>query len=159
MLAGLSNGTHNRVIIRGGTIMSVALNPYLHFNHGDAKRAMEFYKSVFGGDLKISTYGEFPNPSVTDEVKDQVMHSVLESDHLQLMASDSGPMGDGKVGDNVSLSLSGDDTEALTKYFNALGEGGTITLPLDKQVWGDTFGMLTDKFGVHWMVNITAPKS
>lgn len=139
--------------------MTVTLNPYLHFNEGKAKAAMEFYTSVFGGELKVSTYGEFPNPSVGEAEKDLVMHAVLESDHLRLMASDTGPMGDVKVGDNISLSLSGDDADSLTKYFDALGEGGAVAVPLSKQQWGDTFGMLTDKFGVRWMVNISTPKS
>ena len=139
--------------------MAVALNPYLHFNEGKAKEAMEFYQSIFGGELKVSTYGEFPNPSVTDETKDQVMHSVLETETLQLMASDSGPMGDGTVGDNVSLSLSGDDEETLRGYFDGLSAGGKVTVPLDKQAWGDTFGMVTDKYGLNWMVNIAAPKN
>ena len=139
--------------------MAVVLNPYLHFNGGKAKEAMEFYQSIFGGDLKVSTYGEFPNPSVTDETKDQVMHSVLETDQLQLMASDSGPMGDGTVGDNVSLSLSGDDEEVLRGYFNGLSKDGKVTVALEKQAWGDTFGMVTDKYGLNWMVNITAPKN
>jgi len=138
--------------------MTVTLNPYLHFNGGKAREVMEFYKSVFGGELKVSTYGEFPNPSVTDDVKDQVMHAVLETPHLQLMASDSGPMGEGTVGDNVSLSLSGDDEAVLTKYFEGLSDGGKVTVPLATQQWGDTFGMVTDKYGMNWMVNITKAK-
>ena len=136
--------------------MTVVLNPYLHFNDGKAREAMEFYKSIFGGDLKVSTYGEFPNPSVTDDVKDQVMHAVLETDKLQLMASDSGPMGNGTVGDNVSLSLSGDDEETLRGYFEGLSAGGNVTTPLEKQAWGDLFGMVTDKYGLQWFVNISA---
>jgi PhnB protein len=143
----------------GEIIMSIVLNPYLHFNGGQAKDAMEFYKSVFGGELKITTFGELPNPSVTDDVKDLVMHSVLTSEHLQLMASDSGPMGECKVGENVSLSLSGDNSETLTNYFNGLSGGGKVTLPLDKQQWGDTFGMVTDKFDIKWMVNISVSKA
>src|SRR6185369_14547037 len=136
--------------------MSVLLNPYLHFNGGKARAAMEFYKSVFGGELNVSTYGDFPNPSVTDDVKDQVMHAVLETPRLQLMASDSGPMGEGTVGDNVSLSLSGDDEQKLQAYFEGLSAGGNITTPLEKQVWGDHFGMLVDKYGINWFVNISA---
>jgi PhnB protein len=67
-------------------------------------------------------------------------------------------MGEGTPGDNFSLSFSGDDSDTLTRYFEALGEGGKITQPLATQVWGDTFGMLTDKFGISWFVNISAPK-
>lgn len=139
--------------------MAVVLNPYLHFNGGKTKEAMEFYQSVFGGDLKISTFGEFPNPSVTDELKDQVMHAVLDTDKLQLMASDTGPVGDVAIGGNVELSLSGDDETTLRSYFEGLSAGGSVTMPLERQAWGDLFGMLTDKYGMHWMVNITQPKS
>lgn len=138
--------------------MSVALNPYLHFNGGKATEAMEFYQHVFGGTLTIKHYGEF-GTRASDEDKALVMHSVLEADELQLMASDSGPMGDGIVGDNVSMSLTGDDEAALSHYFEGLSADGTVTVLLAKQPWGDTFGMCTDKFGVHWMVNISAAKS
>ena len=139
--------------------MAVVLNPYLHFNDGKTKEAMEFYKSIFGGKLKISTFGEFPNPSITEEMKDHVMHAVLETDHLQIMASDTDPVGDVTVGGNVELSISGDDEEALRGYFNGLCKDGKITMTLEKQAWGDLFGMVTDKYGINWMVNIAVPKS
>jgi PhnB protein len=138
--------------------MSVVLNPYLHFN-GNAEEAMNFYKGVFGGELTLSHYGDFPNPSLKEEDKNQVMHSDLQAPGIRLMASDSGPMGAGTIGDNFSLSFSGDDTATLRKYFEALGEGGTVTQPLAKQQWGDEFGMLSDKFGISWFINISAPKS
>jgi PhnB protein len=137
--------------------MTVTLNPYLHFN-GNAEEALNFYKTVFGGDVKISRYGDFEGMPVEEVHKNQVMHGVLEADNVLLMASDSGPMGEGTPGDNFSLSFSGDDSDTLTRYFEALGEGGKITQPLATQVWGDTFGMLTDKFGISWFVNISAPK-
>ncbi|HSX31414.1 MAG TPA: VOC family protein [Candidatus Saccharimonadales bacterium] len=138
--------------------MSVVLNPYLHFN-GNAKEALEFYKSIFGGKLSISHYSDFPGMPEADKYKDQVMHGALEAGSLQLMASDSGPMGEGTIGDNFSLSLSGDDEPTLRKHFEALSAGGTVTQPLATQVWGDTFGMLKDKFGMTWFVNIAKPKS
>jgi PhnB protein len=138
--------------------MTIVLNPYLHFN-GNAEEALTFYHGVFGGDLRLTRYGEFPNPSVTDEIKDQVMHGVVEAPSLTLMASDSGPMGDPTPGDNVSISLSGDDAASLTKYFEDLSDGGKVTEPLSTKQWGDAFGMLTDRFGIDWLVNITAPQS
>ncbi len=138
--------------------MAIALNPYLHFN-GNAEEALNFYNSVFSGQLRISRYGDFPNPSVTDDLKEQVMHGIIEADGLQLMASDSGPMGDPTPGDNISISLSGDNITVLTKYFEGLSAGGNVTDPLSAKQWGDTFGMVTDRFGISWLVNITAPQN
>lgn len=137
--------------------MITTLTPYLNFD-GNCKEAMEFYQSVFGGKLDISTFGKF-QMDVPDDYKDKVMHAVLEADHIQLMASEGKPGEPTVFGDSVSLSLSGDDEETLSNYFNALADGGKITMPLEKQVWGDRFGMTTDKFGINWMVNIAAPKA
>jgi PhnB protein len=134
--------------------MKAALNPYLNFM-GTTKQAMEFYHSVLGGELEMHTFGEYGAP-VKD--KDGIMHAVLKNDALTFMAADGNEHHQVTMGDNISMSLSGDDAETLTKYFNGLAEGGKVDMPLAKQVWGDTFGMLTDKFGVHWMVNIVTPK-
>lgn len=140
--------------------MSVTLNPYLMFD-GKCREAMEFYKSIFGGELTMQTFGEAGAP-VSDAAKDQMMHADLQSDSLRLMASDGGT-GTGttdpiSIGNNISISLSGEDEDKLTNYFNGLTKDGKTDQPLVKAPWGDTFGMLTDKFGIHWMVNITAPK-
>ena len=135
--------------------MSVKLHPYLAFD-GNSKEAMEFYHQVFGGKLDISKFGDFPNPP--EGYEDKVMHAQLEADDLTIMASEGQPGKGVKVGDNVSLSLSGDDDALLTKYFKELSEGGTVTMPLAPQMWGDTFGMLADKFGILWLVNIAGPK-
>jgi PhnB protein len=135
--------------------MSLRFNPYLSFD-GNAKEALEFYKGIFGGKLDISTFGEFPNPP--EGYADKVMHGVLEADDLTLMASETMPGTERQVGNAASLSMSGDDDEKLTKYFEALGEGGKVVMPLEKQMWGDKFGMVTDKYGFLWMVNISAPK-
>jgi PhnB protein len=136
---------------QGAIVMSVKLNPYLTFQD-NCREAMEFYHSVLGGELKLSTFGEFHMHDVPEERKDNIMHA-----DLTLMASDGMPGGQVKFGDNISLSLSGDDTEKLKDYFEKLSDGGKVTMPLDKQIWGDTFGMFTDKFGIHWMVNIAGP--
>lgn len=132
--------------------MTLALHAYLHFN-GNAKQALDFYKQVFGGEPQVTTWGDFAASTgghfvVEDKFKDMVQNSVLATKNFTLMINDGGPMGDGAVGENISLTLAGDDSETLTQYFNALSEGGTVTKPLD------TFGMLTDKFGVQWMVSI-----
>jgi PhnB protein len=129
------------------------LNPYLNFA-GNARQAMEFYKGVFGGTLTVNTYGESgaPYPSHTD----QVMHSQLETDAgYTLMGADAAPGMELNPGDNITVSLSGDDADELRAYWKKLSEGGTVAVPLEKQMWGDEFGMCVDQFGIGWMVNIT----
>ncbi|HSX19129.1 MAG TPA: VOC family protein [Candidatus Saccharimonadales bacterium] len=136
--------------------MSAKLTPYLAFG-GKTKEAMEFYKSVLGGDLKMQTYGEAQQ--IKDESqKDLIMHASLENGELSFMASDGNSEHPVHMGDNISLSIAGDDETKLTEYFNKLAEGGKVTMPLEKQFWGDTFGMLIDKFGIQWMINVSGKK-
>jgi PhnB protein len=138
--------------------MSTQLNPYLSFKD-NAREAMEFYKTVFGGKLTISTFKEF-HASKDPSENDLVMHSMLEAENgLTFMASDTPDRMEYKVGTNFSMSLSGDDEAELTGYFEKLAVGGNITMPLEKAMWGDTFGMLTDKFGVPWLANIAGQKA
>jgi PhnB protein len=132
------------------------LNPYLNFN-GNTKEAMEFYHSIFGGKLDMQTFGE-ANMAADESQKDLIVHARLESDGILIMASEGKPGEKVNFGDNVSLSLVGEDEEKLTEWFGKLSENGKITMPLAKQFWGDTFGMCTDKFGVQWMINILNPK-
>jgi PhnB protein len=132
--------------------MGSILNPYIAFD-GDAREAMEFYQSVLGGELKVMTFGEsgMPGPNA-----DQVMHAELNSDAgYTLMASDMPPGVDHKPGQNMSISLSGDDADRLRGYWSALSEGANVTMPLEKQMWGDEFGALVDRFGINWMVDIS----
>jgi PhnB protein len=125
--------------------MASRLNPYLSFN-GDARQAMEFYKSVFGGELTVSTFGDLGSPDA--DLKDKIMHAQLEtSDGYTLMGSDMAPGMPFSPGNTSTVSLSGDDA-SLRDYFDKLAAGGTVTMPLEKQVWGDEFGRLTDRFGV-----------
>ena len=133
--------------------MNATLSPYLNFN-GNAADAMRFYQAVLGGDLNVQTFGD-AGMAQNDNEKKLTLHAALTSDGITLFASDGRP--DQKVifGDNVHLSLQGSDAARLTGYVNGLAAGGNIDMPLAKQFWGDTFGMLTDKFGVHWMVNIS----
>jgi PhnB protein len=134
--------------------MTSRLNPYIAFA-GTAKQAMEFYQTVFGGELRVSTFGEFPGADAA--TADQIMHAQLETDQgFTLMASDTPPGMEHRAGDNITISLSGDDGDALRGYWDALAQGGTVAMPLEKQMWGDEFGMLTDRFGIPWMVNIAA---
>jgi PhnB protein len=135
-----------------------SLNPYLSFRD-NARQAMEFYKSVFGGDLSMNTFGEFGQASAHPGSENLIMHSFLESPNgLKLMGSDTPPDMDYKGAGNITVSLSGDDEAGLTAYWNKLADGANITMPLNKAPWGDSFGMLTDKFGIAWMVNIGATK-
>ena len=134
--------------------------PIFAFNDGKAEEALNFYKAAFDGELELSRYGDNPGmPGLEESIKNLVMHGVVKTSDLQLMVSDTGPMGDVGTGSNVSISLSGDDDAKLTKYFKALSTGGNITKPLSKESWGDTFGMVNDKFGISWLVNISAPQA
>lgn len=134
-------------------MVDVLLNPYLAFP-STTRQAMEFYKSVFGGTLTMQTFGEAPM-DMPEGKDDLILHAMLESDSLTLMASDGQKDADIVSGTNISLSLSGTDEAKLTQYFEKLSEGGTVGEPLVKAPWGDMFGMLTDKYGIHWMINIS----
>ncbi|MFC7241982.1 VOC family protein [Catellatospora aurea] len=132
--------------------MASRLNPYISFN-GNAREAMEFYQGILGGNLTVSTFGEFGDKDVP--YANQIMHAQLESDAgYTLMASDTPPGMAYHPGDNIAISLSGDDGDRLRGYWEKLTEGGTVGVPLEKQMWGDEFGALKDRFGVNWMVNI-----
>jgi len=135
--------------------MASRLNPYVSFRD-NAREAMEFYQSVFGGELSMNTFGEYgeQDPSLSSKL----MHGQLEAaDGLTLMGADTPPGMPYNPGDNITISLSGDDEQELRGYWDQLSEGGNVTVPLEKQMWGDMFGMCTDKFGVPWMVNIAQP--
>jgi PhnB protein len=132
--------------------MASRLNPYIRFD-GNARQAMEFYKDVFGGTLAVNTFGEYgaPDPGSADKI----MHAQLESPSgFTLMASDTPPGMEYNPGDTITISLSGDDGDELHGYWEKLSSGGTVSLPLEKQMWGDEFGACVDQFGIPWMVNI-----
>ncbi|MEV0634562.1 VOC family protein [Streptomyces sp. NPDC050619] len=133
--------------------MTSRLNPYLSFD-GDARQAMEFYKEVFGGTLTLHTYGELGGQPDTPG-SDKIMHGMLETpSDFTLMGSDTPPDMPLTPGNNFSVSVSGDDDAELRGYWEKLSAGGSVSVPLEKQMWGDVFGMCTDRFGVTWMVNI-----
>ncbi|MFC9551581.1 VOC family protein [Rhodococcus sp. NPDC056960] len=137
--------------------MTSRLNPYISFD-GNARQAMEFYKDVFGGTLAVSTFGEFGAPDA--EGSDKIMHAMLESDNgFTLMAADTPPGMEHNPGTNIAVSLSGDDGDDLRGYWAKLSDGGTVSVPLEKQMWGDEFGACTDRFGISWMVNIAGTPS
>jgi PhnB protein len=135
--------------------MANLLNPYLFFN-GEARAAMTFYQSIFGGKLDIMTFGD---QGVSGADADQVMHSYLDAPSLQLMASDAPPGMSVSGGNNVGLSISGDDGDELRGWFGSLAEGGDVQVPMEKQMWGDEFGQVVDRFGVIWLININSGES
>ena len=135
--------------------MSIRLNPYLGFRD-NAKEAMEYYHSIFGGELTRSTFGEYHASEDPDE-QNKTMHAALTTPTgLSLMAADTPNSMDFTPGNNYSVSLSGESDEAteLRGYWDKLVDGGSVTMPLEVAPWGDSFGMCVDKYGVAWMVNI-----
>ena len=134
--------------------MSSRLNPYVSFRD-NAREAMQFYAEVFGGTLAMDTFGEY---GTEGPEADKIMHAQLETDAgYTLMGADVPEGMPYNPGDNMTISLSGDDAEQLRGYFQRLSEGGTVTMPLEVQMWGDEFGMCTDRYGVGWLVNIGKP--
>jgi PhnB protein len=130
--------------------MASRLNPYISFA-GNARQAMEFYEQVFGGTLRLNTFGEYG----AEEQPEGIMHGMLETPSgYTIMGADNPPGQPYEPGNNITVSLSGDDAKELRGYWEKLNDGGTVTVPLEKQMWGDEFGMLIDKFGIAWMVNV-----
>jgi PhnB protein len=133
--------------------MASRLNPYLAFD-GNAREAMETYQGIFGGDLTVNTFGDF-GAAQDEAMKDKVMHSTLETPlGFTLMASDMPPGMEFQAGNNISISLSGDDEADLRDYWEKLSGDGQVTMPFEEQMWGDVFGMCVDRFGVPWMVDV-----
>jgi len=137
---------------------TITLNPYLFFA-GNCRQAMEFYREVFSGNLDVKTFGDGPPDAHSDakanseEVKALVMHARLDGD-VVLLASDN-PRSEGEIKDRqFSISLEGTDEGKLKGYFDRLSEGGQVLAPLGKQFWGAVFGMVTDQFGITWMISI-----
>ena len=136
--------------------MPTRLNPYLNFRDR-TREAMQFYSSVFGGELSMTTFAELHGSEDPAE-QDKIMHSQLVTEHgLTLMAADTPNHMDYAAGTNdFAVSLTGEDEGELRGYWDKLSDGATITAPLNKAPWGDLFGMCTDRFGVTWLVNISA---
>jgi PhnB protein len=138
--------------------MQTRLNPYLSFK-SNARQAMEFYKTAFGGKLQMTTFKEYHASQTLDE-DELIMHAELNAgESLLFFASDTPARNEFRPGTNMSMSLTGENEAELRTYFQKLSAGGKITMPLEKAMWGDTFGICTDKFGINWMVSITAKKA
>ncbi len=129
----------------------VSLNPYLTFL-GNCREAMTFYKECLNGELEMNLFEGSPM-EVPQEWKNKIMHATLKFDDAVIMASDNMPGQEVKNGNSIHLSISTQNIEVAGQIFNNLSRGGKIIMPFEKTFWGDQFGMLTDKFGIHWMVN------
>ncbi len=133
-----------------------SLNPYLSFKN-EARQAMEYYQSVFGGELMVNTFSEYPGMVEDPAENDLVMHAQLETpEGFVLMGADtpSGMPYEKPAG--MSVSVSGDDEASLQSYWDKLADGGTVVMPFDTPPWGGRFGMLKDRFGIDWMVAVNA---
>jgi PhnB protein len=139
--------------------MPTVLNPYLGFRD-NAREAMTFYQSVFGGELTLSTFGEFQASEDPAEA-DKIMHAMLATGQgMVLMGADTPNAMGYTPGSTVSVSLSGDDEAELRGYWDQLsGDGGSVTVPMEQAPWGDIFGMCTDRFGTAWLVNVNGAQA
>ncbi len=130
------------------------LNPYLQFR-GNAREAMEFYQSVFGGVLDVTTFREFQVPGIGENEADSIMHSQLTTAAGQvLMGSDVPSMMPYAPAAGFTIALSGSEEDELRGYWDRLSEGATIEMPLELAPWGDLYGQLIDRFGISWMASI-----
>lgn len=137
--------------------MKSRLDPYLSFKD-DTRKAMTFYHSVFGGKLDMSTFKDY-HASEDPSYDDKIMHAMLEAENgISFMAADTPKGMEDLSGKNGRMALSGDDEVELKGYFEKLAAGGAVLAPLEKSPWGDSFGMVMDKYGVTWMINIAAKK-
>lgn len=128
----------------------VQLVPYLSFT-GTCREAMTFYQSCLGGDLNIMTYGDSPMADqVPAEHRNHVLHAMLSSAGITLMASDLMPGDTVQQGGSVTLALTSGDKEEIRVYFAKLSAGGNVTMPLDEAFFG-LYGEATDRFGMRWL--------
>ncbi len=133
--------------------MPTKLTPYLSFRD-NAREAMQFYQSVFGGKLDMNTFSEY-HASEDPSEGNKIMHAQLETPNgLTLMGADTPNSMPYEEGSRISVTLSGEDEAELRGYYDKLCQGGNVIMPLEKAPWGDFFGMLTDRFGILWQVNI-----
>lgn len=135
--------------------MSISVNPYLNFA-GNAREAMEYYQSIFGGKLDVMTFGDFNMPNMPAE---GTMHAALVTDDFTVMGCDAMPGAEQTWGGTRNyIAFMGDDVDTLVGWYNALAADGTPGMPLEKQVWGDMYGDVKDKYGIEWMFNISLPE-
>lgn len=135
--------------------MPTVLNPYISFR-GNAREAMEYYRDALGGELEVATFKDF-HASQDPSEDDLVMHAKLTTGSgLVLMGADRPERMPYSQGDNIAVSLGGEERAELQGYWDGLAERSTVLQPLAAAPWGDSFGMLVDPYGVTWLVNIAA---
>ncbi|XZF15512.1 VOC family protein [Chitinophagaceae bacterium MMS25-I14] len=132
------------------------INPYLAFN-GNCREAMTFYHSCLGGDLRIMTFADGPM-DVAEADKSKVMHASIYNNGATLMGSDTVGGRPLQAGSSMSISVNCSSREEVDEVFNKMAEGGHITMPVQDTFWGARFGMLTDRYGMHWMFNCESKK-
>jgi len=133
------------------------LNPYIHFN-GNAVDAIKHYEQVLGAKVTRSmTYGEMPGNTPAPENKSRILHCELRLGACSLRVSDAPAEHQGTVGSNVEVSVAYDDEAEMTQAFNGLAKEGKIVFPLHDAFWGGKFGMLVDRYDIHWMFTHAAP--
>jgi PhnB protein len=140
-----------------------SFNAYLIFN-GNCRQAMEFYAKSLGADLQLQTYSQAPGMEpgceIPEQMRDMVMHARLQRGSAVLMASDARPDLPPTIGSNVWVNIDCESAQEIEKFFSALSDGAeSIMMPLQQTFWAARFAMLTDKFGVHWMLNLEQPKT
>ena len=136
--------------------MTSSIHPYLNFT-AETAEALSFYQSIFGGELQILTFGMARAVPEGDPAEKLAMHAELRTPYATLMASDAPEaLAPSAVvrGNDMHLSVVTDDEEQGRTWFEALAQGGTITMPFERQMSGDLFGMIRDRFGIQWMVNV-----
>jgi len=127
------------------------INPYLAFD-GNCREAMSFYQSCLGGELQVQSFGDV-GMAQGKGTEDRVMHARLTNGEARLMASDTMPGQPYEGMKNFGVALTFPTPDAARDVFDALAEGGQVTMPLGKTFWAEAFGMVTDRFGTPWMVN------
>ena len=139
--------------------MMSLLEIYLHFN-GNCREAFDFYSRVLGGKIEfMQTYGEAPGgENMPADGKGRIMHILMNVDGTKIMGSDAPAGHVGTIGSNFSITVNARSEGDAERFFNGLAEGGNVTMPLAETFWSKKFGMLTDKFGVQWMVNYAEVK-
>lgn len=134
---------------------NIKLDAYIFFP-GNCRDAMEFYKSIFGGELSIQTYASMPSEE-TKGHEDKIMHAALSGGDVEFMASDSTATKEfGKSA--ISISLAGTDDAKMRNIFEKLSAKGKVNMPLEEVPWGGVFGDVTDKYGIDWMISIDPVK-
>ncbi len=130
------------------------LVPHITFN-GSCEDAINFYRDAIGGEIEFAMrYSESPMADkVPAEHGSRIMHSTFTADGVHFMAADAMPGHERSQSGNIDLSIDFDSAEEQERVFAALSDGGTVQLPLQEMFWGSQFGMVTDRFGISWMLN------